>query len=949
VALDRSKVLETAQKHLAKGNYDKAIAEYQKLVREDPNDVRTWLKIGDLYTRKGARQEACDTYLKVASHYSSQGFFRKVVALYKQVLKLDPSRLDVSLKLAEVYEQLQLVSEALATYEQVAAAYARQGDVDKALETLAKMCELDPDNIPVRIKYAEMLSKANRTEEAADAFAEGAELLKEQGRMDDYAKVAERLVYHRPGAVDVARDLAEYYISRGDSKRALAKLQVCFKADPKNVETLDLLARAFEILGQTPKTISVYKEIARIHQEAGREREQAVTLRRILELDPGDAEARQALASHASTQASRASEAGVPASAVVQSQAAPAPEHDDEGPRAAEQAASEPAQASAPASQVPEEDLEMVEDDELLESAELIEPDEGDVVILDDEGEEAPAAADGEAAQPTAESGAHRTGESGAKPLGHTQPPAETRPPPEGTREGSGASLPPDASREAEIARLLTECDVFLRYGLKQKVIAQLEKIVGLDPTHVEARERLKDSYIEVGNMAAAVEQLEALAQLFENEKPQLAQLYRNQVHELAPSGLEPSEVTAGGAAEPQDDEVLFVDEEDSAGAPDIDVDIDADMEMPASANMSPEPAEAEPTADAGLEPMTPQEFEAAPVSHPTETEEAASAAERASQPPGEIEEVLDEAEFFMAQGLWEEARSTIQETLGSHPNHPLLLDKLQEVAEASGQAATAGVAPQPSDEVGVFAPPQADGGAPRAEDGAPQAEPSAPEAAEPAQPMPATPAAASFDDTDLSAMPDQSFELAEKLAEELVAEEEVTSEGSEQLDVEAVFQQFKRGIEETVGDEDAETHFDLGIAYKEMGLVRDAIGEFEKCLSNPERECMAHTMIGICHLEQGHTEDAIGAFKKGLYSEHKTDGEELGLYFELGRAYELAGDSKEALFYYQKVQRKDPSFRGVEERIKALSDPDAVDEPEDPSASMDDVDRAFDDLLREG
>src|SRR5690606_28792432 len=115
----------------------------------------------------------------------------------------------------------------------------------------------------------------------------------------------ERLLYHRPEDVSVARELADLYLQRDDPKRALAKLQLCFKADPKDIKTLELLAEAFRQLGQLPKTISVYKEVGRIHQEAARQDERARILKRILELDPGDAESRQALASLAGTSARR--------------------------------------------------------------------------------------------------------------------------------------------------------------------------------------------------------------------------------------------------------------------------------------------------------------------------------------------------------------------------------------------------------------------------------------------------------------------------------------------------------------------------------------------------------------------------------------------------------------------------------------------------------------------
>ena len=167
MAVDRSKVLAAAQKHLAKGQYDRAIDEYRKLVDADPQDVRTWLKIGDICTKKGDNQEATKTYHRVAEHYAEQGFFLKAVAVYKQIIKLQPGRLDVSLRLAEMYESLQLVSDALGTYEQVAGAYARNNEVDEMLTVLGKIAGLDAANIPVRIKYAEALSKAGKTEEAA--------------------------------------------------------------------------------------------------------------------------------------------------------------------------------------------------------------------------------------------------------------------------------------------------------------------------------------------------------------------------------------------------------------------------------------------------------------------------------------------------------------------------------------------------------------------------------------------------------------------------------------------------------------------------------------------------------------------------------------------------------------------------------------------------------------
>ncbi len=156
----------------------------------------------------------------------------------------------------------------------------------------------------------------------------------------------------------------------------------------------------------------------------------------------------------------------------------------------------------------------------------------------------------------------------------------------------------------------------------------------------------------------------------------------------------------------------------------------------------------------------------------------------------------------------------------------------------------------------------------------------------------------------------------------------------------------FKKGVEQQIGLEDTDTHFDLGIAYKEMGLLDDAMKEFDLAMRNPQRECICQTMIGLCYLEQGKTTDAISRFKHGLYAEAKTDREELGLYFELGNAYELLQDPREALYYFEKVAKRAPEFREVQSRIASLTNPGDPTPATPDGLILDDVDAAFDDLL---
>jgi len=291
VAFNKEKVMDAARKFVDRGQIDKAVKEYLRIVHEDPKDVRVWLKIGDLYAKKGARQDAIETYLKVARFYSDQGFLQKAVAVYRQILKLDARLVDVILKLAELYRQLGLMSEAMQHFESVAAHFHREGNTKEALATVKKLVDLDPENIATRIKLAELYSKEGLIDDAATEFQVACEQLRQQGRQDDFLKVAERLLWHKPDNQALNRELAGLYLRRNDPRRALQKLQACFKADPRDVETLGLLAQAFQALDQKAKTVSVLKELARIHVENKQRDHAGSVFRKILDLVPTDADA----------------------------------------------------------------------------------------------------------------------------------------------------------------------------------------------------------------------------------------------------------------------------------------------------------------------------------------------------------------------------------------------------------------------------------------------------------------------------------------------------------------------------------------------------------------------------------------------------------------------------------------------------------------------------------
>ncbi|MCA9764636.1 MAG: tetratricopeptide repeat protein, partial [Gemmatimonadetes bacterium] len=122
--------------------------------------------------------------------------------------------------------------------------------------------------------------------------------------------------------------------------------------------------------------------------------------------------------------------------------------------------------------------------------------------------------------------------------------------------------------------------------------------------------------------------------------------------------------------------------------------------------------------------------------------------------------------------------------------------------------------------------------------------------------------------------------------------------------------------LEKPIEDNDAETHYDLGLAYKEMGLWDEAIKAFDKVMANPAREVQCRLMIGLCRRDQGNPSEAVHSFKAALHAPQVNEREKLGLLYEIGITYEAMGDAREALYYFEGVLKRDAAFLDVADRV---------------------------------
>ena len=150
---DKTALIKEAQKYLAKGQLDKAIGEWEKIVREYP-DGNGFNFIGDLYLKKGDKKNAVEAMHQAAGIFRQEGFTLKALALYKKVLNVIPTDSAALYALGELSEEKALTTDAIKYYLATADSLSKEGRKGELLDIYSKILSLSPTNIPLRVKVA---------------------------------------------------------------------------------------------------------------------------------------------------------------------------------------------------------------------------------------------------------------------------------------------------------------------------------------------------------------------------------------------------------------------------------------------------------------------------------------------------------------------------------------------------------------------------------------------------------------------------------------------------------------------------------------------------------------------------------------------------------------------------------------------------------------------------
>jgi tetratricopeptide (TPR) repeat protein len=1040
-ALDRAKTIQAAERFVKAGKLLEAVKEYQKLADDNPRDMNVVNKLGDLLARAGRNGEALKHFMRIAEFYARDGFFLKAIAMYKKVTKLDPNSIEGQQRLAAMYAQQGLASDAKTQYVLLADQLVRQNQGPAAVDALRRVLEIEPDSPKPRQTLAEILTRSGKQDDAAREYCHLARSAAARGDIAAAVEAVRRGVEASPAVPGLAALLLSIVARlQAAPPPLMTAVEKMARAAGRSAMALLVLAETLRRSGRASEADEAFRrltaggesdddlnsealvQLARHHDTHSRTEEAWAALdRAISRADQGTgpgpatmlddflarhADHREALARRAEI-AARTGDGAAEADALRRlaplSSAAGDRERADQaveriatllpGDPAVNSLRDRMAEQPGPATGGPGTPMPAAAeggDDEL----------ELELVDMEDAGG-TDRAAEAESADAvfSLEEDAPPPGFEGTAVAG----PAHDGPPPAGPGSeeeayGSGSRIQEIQAADAKgrpideefISEHLTEAEVFVKYGLHGKAREQLQAILDRYPEHEAARVRLKDILINEGNTEGAIRECLAIAEIMRQrggdaesrelineavrldpENPLVAR-HRGGL-DVRPAPKAPAggrgKTAAAPSAAPVPRDPLAIEEPPAdstragavahaprAGGEDwLALDGEIDVAEPAPEKMRDIAATTARTILSAkgdrVEEETPDDapktrgarakdaaarakgahdggrhVDPGPVDAETSLADMISGLDEPEAPPHILrgtardpdDEKLGEVDFYFEQGLIDEARQVLFQLRKQYPGSAAVatrLERLDRPAEGPGPPAS-DVATEGLD----FEVEQALAGksAPAKPKPKHAAKPgSAPPRAEPARPV--------FKLEKHVGNPGGEFvdlaaELNRTLAEDTAAEPAI----SETLDGQAhsfedIFAAFKKGVEQQVDSDDFETHYNLGIAYKEMGLVDEAIGELQFAARDPSRTIECCGILGLCFRDKGMPDLALKWYRRGLDMPGIDEDQSLGLRYDMAEVYREKGEFGEALKAYTDVFGVDSTYRDVSTRIKEM------------------------------
>ena len=988
MAFNKSKALESALKYLNQGKVAQAIGEYQQILRHDPKDQATLMTVGDLYARQGEMHNATEYFERLAQVYLGDGFNSKAIAIYKKIAKLAPNELAPLERLADLYVQQGVLSEARPLFLQIAEAYLKANRAPKAVEALHRLLDVEPDNPRVQMRLAELYNVMGQKKEAAQTYLNYGQRLFDRGETDEAEKLAERAIAVDASSMDALLLRGKALVALHRDSEAIGALEKHPDADVGGDVTTLLVGLELKA-GHTEKAADrARNQLLRGSSHSGLLLHVVDTLvaeGKAAQALPLLGELKDAMV--AAGEPDKYLKALSDTSQRLQGNPEPLEMMADfcrhtSDPFRLSSALSQLVDIYAATGDYSRAEAAMLElidrnkdDERLVQKLTQLRARSGGTA---DAAEQHPASV---SVAPSAAASAAATliSDSPEPPRAASQPlQADTfdEPPPQ-----AAAEEPIDAETQKYIAQALTDVDLFSSYGLTQKATNLLETVLERAPRHTPTLERLLDFYLGAGNERRTAELASQLEQIYSQrgDTQNSERFSELRMRFQAAAGMsaadlpsappipeaasaataEVAHAASGSVGVPAEFEIALVPIEDEETSPAQQVSA-VPVPPASSVNAKPSnvPGPVAPSAQAAITEEVDLSDEWESIANEAAETSGEAVHEGAAEEPADepiIELVGDESanqpeeqpEFSVA-AVEEldpiigpdhaiEGEHATQEMTG-HSDDQHASDgaapadfELELVADEAkkGKAAEKTTDDFISELAAEFEDLQADAPAVQAvgkasireEVAAPIPTPMGASSATP-QAKPVTSAPPASKKTTLP---------AEKVRADYVPP--ATTEKAPQATVQSlnqlseVFQEFRSELGELDGDEDEdlETHYNLGIAYREMGLLDEAIGEFQKVAKAVQKgkpfayAMNCSTLLALSFSDKGEPKIAALWYRRALEMPGLDQEAVLALRYDLGVSLEMAGDASAALDSFRQVYAMNIDYRDVADRIATL------------------------------
>jgi tetratricopeptide (TPR) repeat protein len=955
MAYNKSKYVEAAQKLLNQGKVPQAIAEYQLILKYEPKDQVTLMTVGELYIRQGETFQAIEYFERLAQIFVGDGFLTKAIAVYKRIAKLAPEEIKPLERLADLYVQQGVMSEARPLFLQLAEIHLKHNRQADAVALLKKLLLAEPDNLRIQIRLADLYQLMGKPGEAVETYISAAQRALARGDHAESDKQSDKALKLDPANIPALIVKARSASSQGrfaDAADFLKNLPGLDKGGEQSEFLLDLYLKtanwddatslALKVFEGDEKNFGLAQKVAESLMESG-QTERALALVSRLRIPMLDAGEHDAVARMLNDLASRMPGRIEPLEWLVDSYGRTSDSF--RMPDALAQLGNALV-AAKQLSRAKEIFEQLVDRQPESESAKRKLND-----VLRKMGLPAPE----EEPEPETETLQAELPQPEAPKLR----PDDAAPSEQAAAEPVHEQL--DEETQKFIAQSLTDVDLFASYGLTQKAIGLLEAILRRAPSHTPTLEKLLDFVLGAGDDRRTAELAAQLERIHHErgDAPGAERFGELRRRFQRAAGLSDEEIAAAAnpAAAVQSDAAEVVPEEDALQ------ELPVEVEQVSIAEVAPEPVQAAkskpsetPVHEVDLSDewasLLEQGASAAPPAPPAATPppppvKQVSPAPPKAEPTTPKEWEISEFEIPVEAPAVEEPT-----TRGSFTGISAELPEISAPEESAEEI----IEVVPVDESKVDEPLHA----------APQAQPepvqeialdqeyelvlTPEEDEEPAvEKAPAKPEKApetvgsqvlSSDQflADLANEIDQlgigeltpSFTEPEPVQAAPVAqakaEASVPATSTEHEPLKEVFEEFRAEFGEMgAEDEDLETHYNLGIAFREMGLLEEAISEFQKVAKANEKgkafryamQCC--TLLGLAFMEKGQPGIAAIWYERALRTPGVDAESTLALRYDLGVAQETANDLDAALKSFSQVYAVNIDYRDVADRIAAL------------------------------